>query len=83
MIATLKRRDFISLLGGAAATVWPFAARAQQSTIPVVGCVSSRSLDGSARHAAAFTKGLEFLQPEILERSQFGTIVQFRICATR
>ena len=37
---------------------WPLAARAQQAAAPVVGFVSSRSLDGSARYAAAFSKGL-------------------------
>jgi putative ABC transport system substrate-binding protein len=53
----VRRRDFIAMLGGAA--VWPLGAHAQQQpTLPVVGFVSSRSLDGSARHAAAFTKGL-------------------------
>jgi hypothetical protein len=57
MASHIGRRKFLATLG-AAASAWPLAARAQQPTLPVVGFVSSRSLDGSARHAAAFTKGL-------------------------
>src|SRR5262249_3520031 len=53
----MKRRAFITLIGGAA-TTWPLAVGAQQAVMPIVGLVSSRSADGSDRNAAAFRKGL-------------------------
>jgi putative ABC transport system substrate-binding protein len=53
----VRRRDFIKVVAGSAAT-WPLAAQAQQPVLPVVGFVRDGTADASARLAAAFRKGL-------------------------
>ena len=52
----MRRRELITLLGGAA--TWPLVARAQQAAIPAVGFMSGRSPEDSARLASAFRQGL-------------------------
>ena len=74
----LRRREFFTLLGGAAAA-WPLAARAQQPAIPVIGYLDSASLETRRDLVASFRRGLK----EVGYLDGQNVVINYRVCGTK
>src|SRR5262245_55572016 len=71
----MERREFIALITGATvAATWPPPVRAQQPAMPVIGYLSSGSLQGFATRLAAFRRGLQ----EVGYREGQNVAIEFR-----
>jgi|KBSSwiStaDraftv2_1062776.scaffolds.fasta_scaffold2265043_1 putative ABC transport system substrate-binding protein len=68
----VRRREFITLLGGTAAA-WPLAARAQQAQMPVVGFLRSTSLADASHLVDAFRQGLK--ETRFVEGREIGRLL--------
>ena len=73
-MSDMKRRDLFALLGGAAAA-WPFAARAQQPAMPLVGFLSSASPEAFTPYLDAFLLGLD--QAGFVEGRNFAIVYRW------
>jgi putative ABC transport system substrate-binding protein len=76
MPVTVRRRELIAAIGGAA--VWPIAARAQQPAMPVIGFLHSASPAPNAHLVAAFRKGLSeagFVEGQNAATNMIGCLV--------
>ncbi|HVQ81942.1 MAG: hypothetical protein WAK36_18635 [Pseudolabrys sp.] len=78
----MKRREFITLLGGAAA-VWPITVLAQQSTMPVVGFIHILSPENVPHFVPAFHRGLKeagFVEAKTSQSNTAGRMASMTEC---